>query len=136
MDDLVGAPEVGDPRIRLKARRVHGRIVLPLTHGPARIQAWKMILPAAPAVIPTLRVHEGHEWIYVLTGQVRLLLDKQDLLLRVGDAIEFDTAVPHWFGSANDQPAEVLGLFGSQASACSTSTPLCLSSDHASPHQG
>lgn len=95
-----------------------------------------MILPAAPAVIPTLRVHEGHEWIYVLTGQVRLLLDKQDLLLRVGDAIEFDTAVPHWFGSANDQPAEVLGLFGSQASACSTSTPLCLSSDHASPHQG
>ena len=112
LDDLVGAPEVGDPRIRLKARRVHGRTVLPLTHGPAGIQAWKMILPAAPAVIPTLRVHEGHEWIYGLTGQVRLLLDKQDLLLRVGDAIEFDTAVPHWFGSANDQPAEVLGLLG------------------------
>ena len=32
LDDLVGAPEVGDPRIRLKPRRVNGRTVLPLTH--------------------------------------------------------------------------------------------------------
>ena len=31
LDDLVGAPEVGDPRIRLKPRRVNGRTVLPLT---------------------------------------------------------------------------------------------------------
>ena len=34
LDDLVGAPEVGDPRIRLKARRVNGRTVLPLTRQP------------------------------------------------------------------------------------------------------
>jgi uncharacterized cupin superfamily protein len=40
-------------------------------------------------------VHDGYEWIYVLTGQMRLLLDRQDLLLGVGDAIEFDTGVPH-----------------------------------------
>ena len=31
LDDLVGAPEVGDPRIRLKPRRVKGRTVVPLT---------------------------------------------------------------------------------------------------------
>ena len=35
LDDLVGAPEVGDPRIRLKPRRVNGRTVLPLTRTPA-----------------------------------------------------------------------------------------------------
>jgi transcriptional regulator with XRE-family HTH domain len=29
LDDLVGAPEVGDPRIRLKPRQVNGRTVLP-----------------------------------------------------------------------------------------------------------
>jgi transcriptional regulator with XRE-family HTH domain len=34
LDDLVGAPEVGDPRIRLKASKVCGRIVLPLTRSP------------------------------------------------------------------------------------------------------
>ena len=34
LDDLVGAPEVGDPRIRLKPRRVNGRTVVPLTKQP------------------------------------------------------------------------------------------------------
>jgi len=34
LDDLVGAPEVGDPRIRLKAHRKNGRTVLPLTRQP------------------------------------------------------------------------------------------------------
>jgi transcriptional regulator with XRE-family HTH domain len=111
LDDLVGAPETGDPRIRLKPRRVHGRTVVPLTQGPAGVQVWKMLLPAGdpPA---ELRRHNGHEWLYVLYGRMRLLLGDQDLVLSVGDAIEFDTAEPHWFGSADDQPAEVLSLFG------------------------
>src|SRR3954447_11339119 len=30
LDDLVGAPDVGDPRLHLKPRRVNGRTVLPL----------------------------------------------------------------------------------------------------------
>ena len=69
--------------------------------------------PAASADCPpTLRVHEGHEWSYVLTGRMRLLLDKQELLLGIGDAIEFDTGLPNWFGSDDDRPAEILSLFG------------------------
>jgi transcriptional regulator with XRE-family HTH domain len=47
LDDLVGAPEVGDPRIRLKASRVRGRTVLPLTRQPGGVQAWKIIIPAS-----------------------------------------------------------------------------------------
>jgi quercetin dioxygenase-like cupin family protein len=43
---------------------------------------------------------------------MHLLLGQQDLELSAGQAIEFDTAVPHWFGSAGDSPAEVLSLFG------------------------
>jgi transcriptional regulator with XRE-family HTH domain len=111
LDDLVGAPDTGDPRIRLRPRRVHGRTVVPLTQGPAGVQAWKMLLP--PGNPPAeLRRHHGHEWLYVLSGRMRLLLGDQDLVLGVGEAIEFDTAEPHWFGSADDQPAEVLSLFG------------------------
>lgn len=111
LDDLVGAPDVGDPRIRLKARRVHGRTVVPLTRGPVGVQAWKIILPAThPA--PAVRRHEGHEWMYVLSGRMRLLLGEEDLELGAGDAIEFDTGLPHWFGSAGGEPAEVLSLFG------------------------
>src|SRR5690349_22303392 len=39
LDDLVGAPEVADPRLRLKPRRARGRTVIPLTQQPGGIQA-------------------------------------------------------------------------------------------------
>ncbi len=110
LDDLVGAPQVGDPRIRLQPRRVRGRIVLPLTH-PGGIQAWKIVIPASQTT-PAPRTHDGFEWLYVLSGRMRLILGEQDLVLGVGEAAEFDTQVPHWFGSAGRGPAEVLSIFG------------------------
>ncbi len=111
LDDLVGAPEVGDPRIRLKPRRVNGRMVLPLTRQPGGVQAWKIVIPATQST-PKPRVHEGYEWLYVLSGRMRLLLGNRDLVLGVGEAAEFDTTLPHWFGSTGDGSAEVLSLFG------------------------
>jgi transcriptional regulator with XRE-family HTH domain len=110
LDDLVGAPEVGDPRIRLKPRRVNGRTVLPLTR-PGGIQAWKIIIPGGQCE-PNLRRHDGFEWLYVLSGRMRLVLGGQDLILGVGEAAEFNTQVPHWFGSTGEGPAEVLSIFG------------------------
>ncbi len=110
IDDLVGAPPVGDPRIRLKPRRVHGRTVLPLT-GPGGVQAWKIAIPTSQST-PALRTHDGFEWLYVLSGRMRLVLRDQDLVLDAGEAAEFDTRVPHWFGSTGQGPAEVLSIFG------------------------
>jgi transcriptional regulator with XRE-family HTH domain len=110
LDDLVGAPEVGDPRIRLKPRRVNGRTVLPLTR-PGGVQAWKILIPRAQSD-PQLRTHDGFEWLYVLSGRMRLVIGEQDLVLAVGEAAEFDTQVPHWFGSTGEGPAEVLSIFG------------------------
>lgn len=111
LDDLVGAPEVGDPRLHLKPQRVNGRTVVPLTRQPGGMKAWKIVIPATKAE-PSPRAHEGYEWIYVLSGRVRLVLGEHDLLLKTGEVAEFDTRVPHWFGSAGDLPAEVLSLFG------------------------
>lgn len=110
IDDLVGAPEVGDPRIRLKPRRVNGRTVLPLTR-PGGVQAWKIVIPASQSD-PQPRTHDGFEWLYVLSGRMRLVLGDQDLVLGVGEAAEFDTQVPHWFGSTGNEAAEVLSIFG------------------------
>jgi transcriptional regulator with XRE-family HTH domain len=110
LDDLVGAPEVGDPRIRLKPRKVKGRTVLPLTR-PGGIQAWKIVIPRTQSD-PAPRAHDGFEWLYVLSGRMRLVLGDQDLVLGAGEAAEFDTQVPHWFGSTGDEPAEVLSIFG------------------------
>jgi transcriptional regulator with XRE-family HTH domain len=110
LDDLVGAPEVGDPRIRLRPRKVNGRTVLPLTH-PGGVQAWKIVIPKSQST-PAPRTHDGFEWLYVLSGRMRLILGDQDLVLGVGEAAEFDTRLPHWFGSTGDGPAEVLSIFG------------------------
>ncbi len=110
LDDLVGAPEVGDPRIRLKPKRVNGRTVLPLTR-PGGIQAWKIVIPTAQSD-PAPRTHDGFEWLYVLSGRMRLVMGDQDVVLGTGEAAEFDTLIPHWFGSTGEGPAEVLSIFG------------------------
>ena len=77
------------------------------------MQAWKIIVPATNAK-PELKSHEGHEWFYVLSGRMRLVLGDHDLVLGPGEVAEFDTRQPHWFGSAGGQPAEILSLFGPQ----------------------
>ncbi|MEU6347283.1 XRE family transcriptional regulator [Streptomyces sp. NPDC046977] len=111
LDELIGAPASGDPQKRPAPRRVNGRTVVPLTGGQGALQAWKVIIPAAQRE-PEPRVHEGHEWLYVLAGRLRLVLDGHDAVLGAGEAAEFDTRTPHWFGSAGDQPVEILSLFG------------------------
>jgi transcriptional regulator with XRE-family HTH domain len=111
LDDLVGAPDVGDPRIRLKPRKVNGRTVLPLTQQPNGVQAWKIVIPASQST-PNPRVHDGYEWLYVLSGRMRLILGDRDFVLGVGEAAEFDTQLPHWFGSTGEGSAEVLSIFG------------------------
>jgi transcriptional regulator with XRE-family HTH domain len=111
LDDLVGAPEEGDPRLRLKPGRVKGRTVIPLTRQTDGMQAWKIIIPTSNAT-PEPRAHDGDEWIYVLSGRMRFVLGDQDLTLGPGEVAAFDTRVPHWFGSAGDAPAEILSIFG------------------------
>ncbi|WP_166872220.1 helix-turn-helix domain-containing protein [Salinibacterium sp. ZJ450] len=113
LDDLVGAPDVGDPRLRLKPRRMNDRTVIPLTRQPGGIQSWKIVIPAVPQ-LPELKTHEGYEWLYVLSGRMRLILGEHDLELGPGEVAEFDTRTPHWFGSTGTQAAEILSLFGKQ----------------------
>ena len=110
LDDLVAAPDVGDPRIRLKPDRVKGRIVIPLTRQPDGMQAWKIVIPV-DKITPEPRAHDGHEWIYVLSGHMRLVLGDKDWVLGPGEVAEFDTQTPHWFGSTGDRPAEILSIF-------------------------
>ncbi|MGZ4463430.1 MAG: helix-turn-helix domain-containing protein [Gaiellaceae bacterium] len=111
LDKLVGAPEVGDPRITFTPRVRNGRIVFPLTREPGRLHAWKVVIPPEPNE-PELRTHKGYEWLYVLSGELRLILAEHDITLGPGEAAEFDTRLPHWFGPADDHPVELLSLHG------------------------
>jgi transcriptional regulator with XRE-family HTH domain len=122
LDDLVAAPEVGDRRIRLRPGQVKGRTVIPLSREPDSMQAWKIVIPAS-MVDPEPRAHDGHEWIYVLSGRVRLVLGAHDSVLEPGDVVEFDTRLPHWFGSTGAAPAEILSIFGRPGERMNGRTP-------------
>ena len=113
LDDLVGAPEVGDPRIRLRPKTRNGRVVVPLTEQAGGMHAWKVVIPPEPGE-PELRIHHGYEWLCVLSGQMRLILGEHDITMGPGEAAEFDTQLPHWFGPAADEPVEILSLHSSR----------------------
>ncbi|WP_374204862.1 helix-turn-helix domain-containing protein [Pseudonocardia sp. WMMC193] len=112
LDELVGAPETGDPRVRFTPVHRDGRTYVPLSRRPGGVQAFKMVIP--PGGEPDQKVHEGYEWMYVLEGRLRLVLGDRDMTLAPGEAAEFDTRVPHWFGAADPRPVELLVLFGTQ----------------------
>jgi transcriptional regulator with XRE-family HTH domain len=116
LDELVDAPPTGDPRINLRPIACSdGSTILPLTRRPGGIQAYKFVLPAgADDHEPDLRTHEGYDWVYVLNGTLRLVLGEHNLILKPGEAAEFDTRTPHWFGSTSSGPVEYLGLIGKQ----------------------
>ena len=118
LDDLVGAPPTGDPRVHLRPIRRHGMTYLPLTRRAGGVQAFKMIIPARSGSArpePQPQKHEGYEWLYVLNGRLRLVLGDQDLVLSPGEAAEFDTHLPHWLGTADNAAVELLILFGPQS---------------------
>ncbi|MFI0794609.1 helix-turn-helix domain-containing protein [Micromonospora rubida] len=115
LDDLVGAPPTGDPRVHLRPVSRHDMTMLPLTRRAGGIQAYKLVIPAGNRRRePDPQTHEGYEWLYVLNGRLRLVLGERDMELAPGEAAEFDTRVPHWFGAADGEPVEFLSLFGRQ----------------------
>jgi len=115
LDELVDAPETGDPRVRAKPIKRHGRTFVPLTRRPGGLQAFKVIVPPNDPPEPyELRVHEGYEWIYVLSGRLYLVLGRRELDLVAGEAVEFDTRTPHVIANRGTRPVEMLALFGPQ----------------------
>jgi transcriptional regulator with XRE-family HTH domain len=115
LDELVDAPATGDPRVHPRPFDRNGVTVIPLTRRPGGIQGFKQIFPPGwPAGEPEQKSHEGYEWLYVLSGRLRLRLGEHDVVLTAGEAAEFDTHVPHGFANPGPGPAEVLMLFGPQ----------------------
>ncbi|HEX4290527.1 MAG TPA: XRE family transcriptional regulator [Trebonia sp.] len=116
LDELVDAPPTGDPRVHLRPVKRHGMTMIPLTQRAGGVQAYKLVIPVGGRCghqRDEPQTHEGYEWIYVLNGHLRLRLGDHDLTLSPGEAAEFDTRVPHWFGPASEQEAvEFLSLFG------------------------
>lgn len=109
IDDLLPAAAV-DPRVRRAVERREGMVIAPLTLEDAPVKTYK-ITYAAAAEAPAPRVHDGYEWLYVLSGRVRLRLDDTEHTIEQGEAAEFDTRLPHSLSATADGPAEVISIF-------------------------
>jgi transcriptional regulator with XRE-family HTH domain len=55
-----------------------------------------------------VRVHPGEEWLYVLTGRLRLTLGTGTHVLEPGDAAHFDSLTPHQLASRSASGVDLL----------------------------
>jgi transcriptional regulator with XRE-family HTH domain len=113
LDEIVAAPHIVDPRMPQEPTRSNGRFIVQLSRNQGEPKAFKLTIPANETD-PFPRTHAGYEWLYVLSGSLRLILGDYDLILGPGEVAEFDTQHPHWFGSSGRGTVEVLSLFGKQ----------------------
>jgi transcriptional regulator with XRE-family HTH domain len=113
-DDLLGGAPPADPRVRHQPATFEHLTVWPLTNRgrSGGLNLVRVKISARRRKPPeTLRVHDGHDWMYVLAGRMRLVLGEQDLVIEPGEVVEFSTLTPHWFG-AIDGPVELIAVFG------------------------
>lgn len=116
LDDIVprAAP---DPRVPRTTKRVGEMRYETLSPESSPVQTYKVTFPAAPpgnTLVPELRVHEGQEWLYVLSGRLRLVIGEQEVTLGPGEAAEFDTRIPHWLSATAAGPTEILSIFSKE----------------------
>lgn len=90
VNDLLGAPPTEDPRVRSAPRTRDGMTFWALNQHPdgSGQHAFKIRLDRDRRE-PCTRTHEGREWLYVLSGRLRLVLGEKEFVLERGEAAEF-----------------------------------------------
>lgn len=115
-DELMRPAQQPDPRVSPVPQTKDLMTFWPLTRqGPAGgLHAYKIRIDPRRNSPPSERpVHAGHDWLYVLSGRLRLLIGDRDFTIEPGEAVEFSTLDPHWFG-AIDGPVEAIMIVGPQ----------------------
>lgn len=114
MDELLAAPEEPDPGKVVRGASapfyegggLRFQTLIPEA-GPEGLAAVKIVFPA-DRVEPGYKEHEGEEWIYVLSGRLRLTLGGESTVLAPGDAAYFDGLLPHRWDVLGEEDAEIL----------------------------
>lgn len=109
IDDLLN-PVTPDPRVRRTEIRRDGVLIEPLAPTTSPVGTYKVTYPPGRP-LPELRTHAGFEWLYVLSGRLRLRVGERDLVLTRGEAAEFDTGTPHAISADGARPAQVISIF-------------------------
>jgi transcriptional regulator with XRE-family HTH domain len=113
VDDLLSAPTEDDPRVHPVAHRTDDGTTfwsLSPSAAPGAPRAFKVRIPATRTRIH-LAQHPGRDWLYVLSGRLRLQVGETVHELGPGEAAEFATTEPHGMAAVGG-PVELLTLFG------------------------
>ena len=62
-------------------------------------------VPLTKEMEPKAHMHPGFEFLYVLEGELELRHGEQGFLLGVGDAVYFDSSIPHAYQCQGKKPA-------------------------------
>jgi len=93
-------------------------VIRPTPSGSGIVTTWMLSRPTGSTTAikmrleptttrPELRVHPGHDWLFVVEGRVRLTLGERKVVVETGEAAEFTTMTPHAI-EAIDRPAELI----------------------------
>jgi transcriptional regulator with XRE-family HTH domain len=52
--------------------------------------------------------HDGEEWLFVLSGQLRLIFENAEHLLKPGDSAHFEASTPHRLAAIGERGAEAV----------------------------
>ena len=82
---------------------------LALEKGSRHMEPFIVTLPPSDE-IEIQTNHDGEEFIYILSGQMEARLGGRIEILRPGDAIYYDSTMPHLVRAAGDEPARILAV--------------------------
>ena len=90
----------------------NGMTFIPLTKTAGPLRPFKMVIPPFTNMGDAqANGHAGYEWLYVISGEMRLVLGDEVFEIAEGEVAEFDTLLPHLIGNAKKKQVEVLALF-------------------------
>ncbi|WP_101256779.1 helix-turn-helix domain-containing protein [Streptomyces barkulensis] len=109
--DLLGeAPPDRDPVVRagqVEPVEAGGWVYRQAGGSRRAMQALRVHIPP-DAQNDLVRTHAGEEWLYVLTGRLRLALGSDEHLLGPGDSAHYDSLTPHRITAVPPEGADLL----------------------------
>lgn len=83
-----------------------------LAYGFAHRKADPFLVTINPGDIPEIHytTHPGQEFNYVIEGSVRIVIGENEIILKAGDALYFDSSKPHGMQNADDKRCRFLTI--------------------------
>jgi len=80
-----------------------------LAYGMANRIMEPFLVTIDPAEVePNQYAHPGHEYSYVLSGRVQILVDRYSVVLEPGDSMYYKSTCPHGLRALDGEPAQLL----------------------------